>query len=649
MRLSIRWKLLLSTLIPLVIIAGAFLAFEFDAGRTAAHEQTRAALSQRADSLAERLDAQFETVSQTARAMATLIQERPLFSIGTLFRITELNVDQNSFVFGSCIAFEPGQGPPGKDLFAAYSFRAPSLPGDDFTGDNPIIMKDIADFYDYTDPRWSWYRIPRETGRPAWTEPYLDEGGGDVVMCTYSAPFFRDGKFAGVVTVDVSFNDLRRLVEQVGTDSGIHGRRVGILSQRGAFLAWPDEELGLGDTIFEVADRLEREDLRSLGRRLASGQRDTISMRDPTTGEPLLLSFAPIISTGWSYITAAPEAQIMAPVLAALRERAVLALAVLAIIAGVVTVLGVRIARPIERLASAVKQVGVDGSMTASIDDTRTDEIGDLARTFSEMVARIRGYIVELRKETAAREAVQAELRVAREIQASLLPRRFPPFPDHDEFSLHAVNAPARGVAGDFYDYFLLPSGRLIVVIADVAGKGIPAAMLMAVSRTVIRNLAQESLEPAELLNRANAILVQDNSSGLFLTIFLAQFDPATGRLLYANAGHPRPYRMAADRKPVMFGEVTGTVLGVLPEARYTQAETTLAAGETMVLFTDGVPEGRGPDHAMFGEQRFAALLAKSNGEPVRELCTDILAALDQFQVDHRADDITVVALRRNR
>lgn len=280
------------------------------------------------------------------------------------------------------------------------------------------------------------------------------------------------------------------------------------------------------------------------------------------------------------------------------------------------------------------------------------DEIGELARAFNTMVGQLREQVAALTAQTKARESVESELRIAREIQRSLLPRTFPPFPHRKEFDLHAYNGAARRVGGDFYDFFFLPDGRLALVIGDVCGKGVPAALFMAVARTVVRNLALSGRSPDELLTEANRILLADNTQGLFVTLIVAFYDPATGAVTYGNGGHPRPLVVgngngsgAACRA---FGRVTGTIVGALENQSWGTAEERVAPGEAVVMFTDGVPDARRPGGALFGEERLAELLSDLAGEPVDRLCQRVVARLDEYAASDWPDDVTLLVLRRN-
>jgi sigma-B regulation protein RsbU (phosphoserine phosphatase) len=368
------------------------------------------------------------------------------------------------------------------------------------------------------------------------------------------------------------------------------------------------------------------------------------------TPRPYLISYTPVPSTGWSFGVSVDEAGVMGPVYAELRARVLVAAGLTAIVVGVTLAIGLWLTHPLERLARAVTALRLDGPEAPAVEARGRDEIGDLGRAFNTMVGQLRGRVEALKRETRARESVESELRIAREIQRSLLPRRFPPFPGRQEFDLHAFNGAARTVAGDFYDFFMLPppDGRLAVVIADVCGKGISAAMYMGVVRTAVRNLALHGQSPGPLLNEANRTLLEDNTRGLFVTLIVAFYEPATGRVTYANGGHPRPIVLARDGRCRPFGRVTGTIVGVLEDQRWDEAEEHLGAGEVLVMFTDGVTDARTTGGPMFGEGRLVELLAGLAGSPAAEISRGIVDRVEAFAARDLPDDVTLVVLRRN-
>jgi phosphoserine phosphatase RsbU/P len=329
-------------------------------------------------------------------------------------------------------------------------------------------------------------------------------------------------------------------------------------------------------------------------------------------------------------------------------QRAVIGISVILFLAIIcVLIVSNNLTRPLKSLTDAVKQLA-KGDLATNIKSITTgDEIGQLSEAFNTMTLQLRQHVTELNKQYAAREAVENELKVARDIQSSLIPNKFPAFPDYNEFDLHAINYAASHVAGDFFDFFLLDSCRLIIVIADVSGKGVGPALLMAVSRTHIRNLAAKGYSPAHILTELNQLLLQDREQPMFVTVFVAEYNIRDGKLCYANGGHVIPYLIKKDGLVIQFGEPTGTIVGMLEDAEYGEETIILKEQETIVLYTDGILEARLPDGEFFGEQHFETLLSANADMSLFDLCDSAIAAVKTYQANKLSDDVTVLALRK--
>ena len=302
---------------------------------------------------------------------------------------------------------------------------------------------------------------------------------------------------------------------------------------------------------------------------------------------------------------------------------------------------------PVKRLQGMVRTVAA-GNLDAEPMEVRgRDEIADLGRSFNQMLADLRLHVKRLAEEQAARKAVEGELEAARKIQSALLPQTFPPYPDRDDLDLHATLIPAKAVAGDFYDFFLLDENTLGLVVADVSGKGVPAALFMAVARTLLRNIATVTRDPGEILKRCGQMLSQDNAGTMFVTCFLGVYDFRTGVLSHANAGHPPPYRIDAQGNVTVFGEPTGTLMGIFPDADYGTLQTQLDPGDRLVLFTDGVTEAEAPDGSMLEEEGLERLLQEKLDGDATALCDHICQRVTEFQQGEQSDDVTVLVFGR--
>ena len=254
-------------------------------------------------------------------------------------------------------------------------------------------------------------------------------------------------------------------------------------------------------------------------------------------------------------------------------------------------------------------------------------------------------------RETAAqKERMQGELDVAREIQASIVPRLFPPFPERDEFDLHASLESAREVGGDLYDFFLLDGDRLCLSVGDVSGKGVPASLFMAVTITMLRALGHRIAgAPDEVLTRLNAALCRDNDSAMFVTLFFGIVDLRSGEMEYACGGHMPPYVVRADGSVEELARPHGVGLGVSERVRYDTATATLQPGDAILVYTDGLSEAMSFEETMFGPERIEQVLLRGGGtldagellQSVRDAVWDFAAGAEQY------DDLTLLTFRR--
>jgi sigma-B regulation protein RsbU (phosphoserine phosphatase) len=257
--------------------------------------------------------------------------------------------------------------------------------------------------------------------------------------------------------------------------------------------------------------------------------------------------------------------------------------------------------------------------------------------------------VVELKQALKTREeltAIQRELSVAAEIQRSILPRSFPPFPERSEFEIFAAMTPAREVGGDFYDFFLIGEDRLGFVIGDVSGKGIPAAIFMAVSRTLLRATATQGLDAGECVQYVNRILASQGSGNMFVTIFYAILNTRAGDVEFCAGGHNPPYLFSAGQARAL-KSAGGPIVGILPKAEFRAEHLKLAPGEAILLYTDGVTEACDAAENEFTEQRLEAILREAGGKPLDELVGRIGGEVKTFCGDApQSDDITMLAVR---
>lgn len=256
-------------------------------------------------------------------------------------------------------------------------------------------------------------------------------------------------------------------------------------------------------------------------------------------------------------------------------------------------------------------------------------------------------FMENLRAETAAQERIRSELRIANQIQASLLPRRFPPFPERSEFELYATMDPAQEVGGDFYDFFFITRRKLCLVVGDVSGKGVPAALFMALSKTLLRSEALRNYPLPEVLRRVNALLCQDNALCMFVTVLALVLDLQSGQMQVCNAGHFPPLICSRAGQLSPLSAPPRRVLGFAPDSVYRASRGRLAPGDTLLLYTDGVTEAANPREQLFAETRLRACYRKLRKKPLPEMVAGIRTEIaGHARGQPQSDDITLLALR---
>jgi len=347
---------------------------------------------------------------------------------------------------------------------------------------------------------------------------------------------------------------------------------------------------------------------------------------------------------GGAIVVSLPTDHVQATIRRQVRLAALLSFAVLLVGSGVSVVGANAIAGPITRLTRMSRRIA-EGDLTQRIETSAGGEIGSLAASFNEMARRLSESIEELKTTTAVKERIERELEIARDIQKSMVPKTFPAFPERSEFDIFATLVPAREVGGDFYDFFYFDDDHICVAIGDVSGKGVPAALFMAVSRTLHRVIASETADPGEILSRLNRDLCRDNDACMFVTLFCGVLDIRTGRLHYSNGGHDLPLLVGAGGvRPIE--KAGGPALGLLDTVTYTSGSVDLLPGDRLFLFTDGVTEAEDTEGDFFGSNRIETFLATRAEPTLEETVEHLVEEVGLFAAGApQSDDITILAL----
>lgn len=621
-----------------------------------------------AEALVQRIEARLAPISRVPQGLAYELEDGGLDDAGILRRQRRALTD-NPEIFGMAAAYEPHARRPRQEFFAPYTFRAP-------LGITHTSLGGPGYRYHAMD----WYQIPHELKEIVWSEPYFDEGGGNTLMATCSVPFYQgqDDKrrVAGVVTADVSLDWIKRLVASVRVlDTGY----AWLITRNGTYVTHPAPGVAFNESIFSRAEEQGDLELRRIGQDMVRGGSKLVESKSLHTGKPGFLVYAPLPSIGWSLGVFSPRDELLADVNRLALVSAGLGGGGFLLLAALTAAIARSITRPLRRLCGAAREVA-GGHLDAALPEVASrDEVHDLANAFAHMQTSLQEHIRELTAATASRERMQSELRIAREIQLGILPKTFPPLPRHSEFDLYASLTPAREVGGDFYDFFPCGPDCFCFLVGDVSGKGVPAAFYMAVARTLIKAVAESVAgagqqresdssgtvqrraadssvvgqrripDPGRILERANSGLAEDNESCMFITVFCAVLDFASGEVHYASAGHNPPVLLRAGAAPEYLPTHGDPVAGAMPGVAYATDTLHLHPGDALVLYTDGVTEAMNPAQELYGEARLAARLALLSDRDVRATCQALAEDVHAFAGGaEQSDDITMLVLRYN-
>lgn len=534
-------------------------------------------------------------------------------------------VESNPEIYGSAIAFKPFGFKTDTRDYGPYWYR---------NGGKMEFVQLGASDYNY--PQWPWYRVPRDEGRAIWTEPFFDDGGGNVVMITRAVPFRRKDQFWGIATIDMPVSKLAEAVKRIAMGQSGYGFLV---SREGRFITHPNQAMIMNHMVQDVNPELAA--------RMAAGSDGWMLTKEPDQGREAWVAFSPILDGTLSLAVAFPREKVMADANRLLMELISIGGIGLALLFGGIVLVARSVARPIGRLATAAQEVAA-GNLDLQLESPgATREVGHLMEAFGKMTRDLQMRMQELRYTTTVKERLEGELSAARSIQMSLLPKVFPAFPDRSEFDVHAVVRPAREVGGDFYDFFLVDERRLCVLIGDVAGKGVPAALFMAVSKALIKANILSGVPLSVALTYVNDELCEEADIGMFVTLLIALLDTTTGTIEYANAGHLSPFLLGADHtvNPLDGGHAPAFALS--KGLKFTPARHQLLPGDSIFLFTDGVTEALNATRDFYTPQRLQFVLRDVCALPVHRITRSVIQDVRAFASDQpQADDISVLALR---
>jgi sigma-B regulation protein RsbU (phosphoserine phosphatase) len=539
-------------------------------------------------------------------------------------------------LYGMAFAWLPERKPEGWDAYAPYTYRdRGDLAYQDLGADNQAYVGE------------DWFTLPRFLNQPVWTEPYIENTGARMV--TYSAPVRLPSPegpvFAGVVTCDIELAWLDRLLRDLPL--GMNGYAL-LLSRNGVYISHPLRDVSMIESIFSIAEARGDTELRKVGQAMLSGEPGLRTWIGWANAEPSWLAWDPLSSTGWTAAVLISQDELNQEILQLTQMQALAGGGGLLLLVLTVGAVARSITRPITALSDAAPRIAA-GELDSPLPVPKgRDEVAQLTTVFRTMRDHLKRYIADLEETTAERERINGELRIAHDIQMDLVPKTFPPFPNCDEMDLFAIIEPAREVGGDFYDFMIMDDDRMYLAIADVSGKGVPAALFMAVTRGLLRAEAKITQDPGQMLERLNDALAEHNDSCMFVTLFCAVVRLSDGWVDYVNAGHNPPLWLREDGSTQWLEHPLGVAAGPVPGQHYETGHIQLALGDSLLFYTDGVNEAINAEEQEFGNARLFARMHASHGQGARETLEALLGDIREHVAGaEQFDDITMMLFRR--
>ena len=483
------------------------------------------------------------------------------------------------------------------------------------------------------------------------TDPYFDDSVGSSMYCSYVLPIHdRDGRRVGVYGIDLNLDWIGQTV--IAEERRVKAMEFYVDPQ--STLDEEDEKLFYIQILDSKGDKIAGSD--SIDSKIFKDKLKesfSASELEDLKGTPYYVNYKHLGKTGWTLVVLQHKDMVF-------MWGALIAAIILFFMGiGIIVIFFFmrrsirRATKPLGFLSESAQEVAKGNFDTPLPTFKRNDEVAQLRDSFNTMQQSLKQYVEELKISTAAKASIQSELKVAQSIQMSMLPKTFPAFPNRKDIELYASLTPAKGVGGDLYDFFIRDE-KLFFCIGDVSGKGVPASLVMAVTRTLFRNIAMHTDKPSHIVETINDRISEGNDNCMFVTLFVGVFDLTSGHLRYCNAGHEAPY---IDKALLPCDH--NLPVGVMPDMKFSEQETVITSGTTIFLYTDGLTEAENAVTELFGKQRLASVITgftgSLQGETAemgipQELIETMTAAVHEFVGEtEQSDDLTMLAIKYTR
>jgi sigma-B regulation protein RsbU (phosphoserine phosphatase) len=611
------------------------LGFMFYESRKAVRQEAINHATQILDNTAERVNTILKKV-EVATNNTDWLAARHLDAPDSMFVYCRRILVNNPELNGCSIAFEPYFFKDRGRYFSAFSLN-----------DNGEIKttQEGNEHYEYFS--FDWYQLPKLLDRPCWTEPFLDSNPDNFCavdrIISYCKPIKdKQGKFVGTISVDLSLDWLSNTISAVKPYPHSYSMMIG---QSGTFFVHPDTTKLFYQSIFTETLLEPDSAIINLGHAMQAGEEGMRQMK--VDGQDCYVFYKPLGTTGWSVAIVCSESDIFGSYLRLVNTVIAILIIGLGIMLFVFRSIIKKQLKPLRSLALQAETIA-SGHFEQTLTPTnKEDEIGKLSQSFTNMQLSLTQYIEELKDTTASKAQIENELQIASNIQMSMLPKIFPPYPDRNEIDIFGLLTPAKEVGGDLYDFYIRDE-KLFFCIGDVSGKGVPASLVMAVTRTLFRTVSSHESQPDRIMSIINRAISQDNESNMFVTLFLGVLDLPTGRLRYCNGGHDAPL-LHGDSGVGILPCQSNLPVGVVDESKFVAQETMIDPLTTIFLYTDGLTEAENTSHEQFQEDRIIEVARQSERTP--KLFIEKMADAVHHFVGNadQSDDLTMLAIQYTR
>ena len=576
-----------------------------------------------------------------------------------LMKIVERTIAQNPRMRSCGISFVEGYYPAKGRCYMPYAVRKDSATIE--------VINLGPEREEYLQEDWFLQALDSKEG--FWSEPFFEKNDTQSPLVAYVHPIRdKQGRTVAVIGADVSLQWLREKMEtadkELSKEQWTNPKKENkkpysmLISKRGTFIVHPDGKRIIHDSIGSIAKVSKDTVTAVIIQRIKEGKSShDIGYEDSYNyecedfdGRGGYVFFRPVKHTGWSLVLFTPNISIelIAYVLGGVFVFFVL-LAVF-IVWIVSRYLIKKTAKPLHQLATSAGEVAKGNFDTPLPAIKHNDEIRLLRDSFEDMQQSLTKYVDELKTTTASKAAIEQELKVAHDIQMSMLPKIFPPYPERDDIDIAGSVAPAKDVGGDLFDFYIRDE-KLFFCIGDVSGKGVPASLVMAVTRSLFRNVSAHVSEPSEIVRTLNDALVENNEANMFVTLFVGVLDLTLGQMRYCNAGHDAPLLIGAGVG--MLPCDSNLPLGVMPGGTFSSQEIMIHPKTVIFLYTDGLTEAEDANHAQFGEKRVLEVAEKVLAEEENVPSPIISRMSEAVRVfvgnAEQSDDLTMLAIKYKR